>query len=268
MLLKEWIKTHRKIFSPRDLNYLVKNVVKRNYNLMVNQYIIDSEQEYFLKETEKLYKKGVPISYILGKEEFLGQEFKITTDTFIPRPETEILVEKAIEAIKENNFKRILDLGTGCGNIAISIKCELKRVKVFATDISFSALEVANYNSHKYNADIKFINSYLLDCLKEETFDLIISNPPYVALEDIKGSLKYEPRTSLEAKDGGFYFIQKILKEAYKFLTFGGYLIVEIGYNHRERVENLAKRLGVYKIKEWVRDYSGWWRGVILEKSS
>lgn len=248
---KDWLKINRNTFNDRDLRFLVKNAVGK-----------DVAQ---LEKIEKLYIQGMPLAYILGKEEFFGYEFKISPKVLIPRPETELIVEKALEIINSQVFKSVLDLCCGCGNIAISIKKSVsKDLAVFASDCSFNALKIAKLNAKKHKANINFIQSDLLTSFATASFDLIVSNPPYVEDEAIKGSLKYEPRLALSGGGDGLEVIRRLLSEAKRCLREGGYLIVEIGYNHKHSVERIIETLGFYEIKQWIKDYSGNWRGVVL----
>jgi release factor glutamine methyltransferase len=267
MKLKEWILLNNNIFIDSDLRFLIKNIFSNNYFSLIEDVFIDKEKLNYLEKVKRLYKEGMPISYILGKEEFFGLEFEINQNVLIPRKETELIVERAIQIIRENSLKKVLDLGTGCGNIAITIKKILKEeVVVFASDISFLALEVAKKNIDFHQVSIKLMNTDLFEGFKRNVFDLIVSNPPYVDPKEIKGSLIYEPRIALEAQEEGISFIKEILHKAAMYLKREGYLILEIGYNHREIVEYLVRKLGCYEMVDWIKDYSEVWRGIILKK--
>ncbi|MFH1772712.1 MAG: peptide chain release factor N(5)-glutamine methyltransferase [Candidatus Omnitrophota bacterium] len=246
-----WIEDNRHIFHESDMRYLIKNVKSLDR----------------LNEARDLYQKGVPLAYIIGKEEFFGMEFKVNTDVLIPRCETELIVEKTLEVIKRNNYKNILDLCCGSGNVSVVLKKHLKNnCTVYASDISLKALIVANDNAKCHGQKVDFINCDLLTSFKKCYFDIIIANPPYVAPEDIKGSVKYEPRGALEAENKGFCFIKRIIKEAHLYLNNKGSLIIEIGYNHKEALERLIEASGAYTLVEWVKDYSGHYRGAVLKK--
>jgi release factor glutamine methyltransferase len=206
------------------------------------------------------------MAYILGKEDFFGFEFKVNPDVLIPRKETELIVEKALEVIEKDALRCVLDLCCGCGNISISLKKIFDdKINVFASDISLEALRVARRNAELHKADIKIINADLFSGLRWKFFDLIVSNPPYVENKYIKDSLKYEPRIALQANNNGLYYIEKILKEGHDYLKKDGYLIMEIGYNHKDYVSGLLKKLGIYEIIEWIKDYDGNWRGIVLK---
>jgi release factor glutamine methyltransferase len=264
MRLKEWIYSYKDLFCERDLRYLLKEFFSQNYFLKENIFL-DKKTLKYLEEIKEKYQKGFPLAYLLGKEEFFGWEFKVNSSSFIPRPETERLVEEAIELIKKNRLKFILDLGTGCGNIGICLKKILKdKVKVFSSDKSFSALKVAKENVKLHKVKINLIQSDLFLGFKKNCFDLIISNPPYVESFNIKGSLKYEPKEALDGGKEGTEVIKKILFSAFLYLKKEGFLILEVGYNQKEKIMGLIRNLN-YKIEKWIKDYSGFFRGVILK---
>ncbi|MFH1519694.1 MAG: peptide chain release factor N(5)-glutamine methyltransferase [Candidatus Omnitrophota bacterium] len=269
MKLKDWVEVNKKTFGECDLRFLIKNVFKVNsWPAIEREIYLDSQSLKYLNEIKELCDTGMPLAYILGKEEFFGLEFKVNSDVLIPRPETELIVEKAIDIINQNNLQSILDLGCGSGNIAISIKKRIfQETSVFASDISFSATKMARGNAEFNNASIRLVNADLLGAFKQESFDLIISNPPYVEEANIKGSLAFEPKVALSAGKNGLYFIDKILKQAKDYLKSGGYFIMEIGYKHRGPVDNFIHNSDSYKIVEWIKDYSGYFRGVILTKN-
>ncbi len=267
MKLKDWFKTNRIIFSDTDLRYLLENIFSSKYLLLEQKTNIDSEKLIRLEKIKQAYVKGVPLAYILGKEDFFGWQFKVNDNVLIPRKETELIVEKSIEIIKNNCLNFILDLCCGCGNIAISIKKILKDGSViFSSDISIKAIEVAQSNKNFHNTDIHLINSDLLKGFKYKSFDLIVSNPPYVETGFINESLKYEPATALYAGKEGLLFINKILNQAYLYLKDNGFLILEIGYKHKDWIEKIIRNTKFYEILEWIKDYSGHFRGIVLRR--
>ena len=269
MKLKDWLKTNRSFFGDSDLRFLIKNVFNLQHREALGSDIyIDLQNLQYLNEIKELCISGMPLAYVLGKEEFFGLEFRVDRNTLIPRPETELIVEKAVEIINKNNLKSVLDLGCGSGNIAISVKKEVSpEVAVFASDISSKAVEVTRENAELNQVDISIINTDLLDSFKYESFDLIISNPPYVESEHIKGSLLFEPKVALDGGMNGLKLISKILKEAHHYIINQGYLIVEVGYQHKQAVDKLIEREeSFYKLEEWIKDYSEIFRGFVLKK--
>lgn len=266
MKLKDWLKSNKSIFKECDLRFLVKDTLSLRRSLILEQETcLEASQIERLRVIKEAYIKGVPLAYILGKEDFFGREFKVDRNVLIPRKETELIAEKAIDIINKNHLSCILDLCSGSGNIALTIKKAVKReLMVFCSDISRESLEFAKANKEFYNEDIKLVNTDLLSGFKSKSFDLIVSNPPYVESENIKGPLLFEPRLALEAGADGLYFINKILKEAPDYLKDKGYLIIEIGYKHKKAVDKLIKNSAFYKQEEWIKDYSGIFRGVVL----
>lgn len=197
--------------------------------------------------------KGIlPRQYIEGSVNFFGYDFFVTQDVLIPRPETEILVEEAIRlsgAVASGRCVRILDLGTGSANIAISLQNEVKGCKIFASDISVKALEIAKRNASLNGVEgrIEFIESDIFKNIRG-LFDIIISNPPYVAreeFEELPPEVLTEPALALDGGRGGLDFFKAIISEAPDYLMPGGYISLEIGYGQRQAVEDLIDLSGL-----------------------
>lgn len=216
-----------------DLIYLKKYI--KEYNLTASDY-----QKYL----EKL-PTSLPIQYLIGNVNFYGYQIKVNESVLIPRFETELLVEKTINKINRYFPSKkidIIDLGTGSGCIAITLKKELNS-NVYALDISLEALNIAKDNAKLNNAEITFINDDM-DTYKEKKFDVIISNPPYINPdEEIMPLVKdNEPGIALYAKDKGLYHYEQIIKNL-KYLTKENYLLAfEIGYNQAESIKNIANK--------------------------
>ena len=195
-------------------------------------------------------------------------EFETENATLYPRPETEILVEKAIDLlsghVKPDSEPAILDVGTGCGNIAISLTKHIPSGKIVALDISDTALRVARGNAatHGVRERIVFLKSNLFENVKknyENYFDLIISNPPYVSLEDfssLPGEVKSDPYIALYGGIDGMDFYRRITKESPAFLGRGGILLMEIGYNQAEAVKALLENSGNFRDICVYKDYA------------
>ena len=204
--------------------------------------------------------KAEPLQYILGKVEFFGLEFKINKSVLIPRPETEILVEKIIECCDRNIPIKILDIGTGSGNIAVSLAKNLTCCNVVAIDISEEALETAAENSLLNNTDKRivfkkydFMNE---NNLEQESFGLIVSNPPYVSAEEfpsLRPELKvYEPRIALTDNSDGLNFYRSISAAAKTLLKSKGKIFFEVGEGQAESVKNILlqnnfSEIGIFK---------------------
>lgn len=198
-----------------------------------------------LEDNIKKLEEGIPVQYIVGNVDFYGRLFIVDKNVLIPRFETEELVYKTIKYIKKLNKEHldILDLGTGSGCIAITLKKELKNSSVTAVDLSVNALEVAKKNADYNHAEIFFLQSDMLKEVKG-SFDLIISNPPYIAITDNVDEkvLKYEPHMALFAEENGLYYYKQILSQARKFLKETFMIAFEIGDKQGSMVVDLAKK--------------------------
>jgi len=192
---------------------------------------------------------GEPTQYIRGRQEFYGLDFEVTPDVLIPRPETELLVETALELLKGARSPLVCDVGTGSGCVAVSLLSERRDARAVALDISPAALRVAERNAERNGVSgrFRFLVSDCFDALGDEetaTFDLIASNPPYVAedeMETLQREVRdYEPRGALTPGGDGLSVIRRLLDEAPRFLKPGGHLVIEIGYGQHERVASLV----------------------------
>lgn len=202
--------------------------------------------------------KGKPTQYITHRQEFFGREFFVDSNVLIPRPETEHLVESALTFLKEHPSSRILDVGTGSGAIAISVALE-SGCPVFASDISLSALAVAERNRHTYNAPVSFFAADLLDAVMPASIDLLLSNPPYVPGSD-RANMQtevrdWEPPLALFAGDTGFEIYQNLILGAAIALRRGGRLLMELGYQSLERVREML--LPAWTSIEVISDLAG-----------
>jgi release factor glutamine methyltransferase len=194
-----------------------------------------------LKEKAELRAKNrIPVQYIIGKAYFMGEFFKVTPDVLIPRDETEILVSKAIDIIKANNLKNILDIGTGTGCIACTIAKQTNAV-VLGVDISSDALRIAldNVTNLGINNRAVFRKSDIFSKIREEEkFDMIISNPPYIPIgTELSPEVLHEPSIALFAEDNGLSMYHKIVSEAPKYLKNGGWLMFELGLGESSSVK-------------------------------
>jgi len=192
--------------------------------------------------------QGEPIAYILGKREFYGLELAVTKDTLIPRPDTETLVEATLAKISAYASCSVLDLGTGTGAIAIAIAAQRPSARILAVDRSPKALEVAAANAKNIGlANTQFLLSDWFSALGDERFDVIVSNPPYIAENDPhldQGDLRFEPRSALAAGPEGLDDIRRIIDEAQAHLNLAGWLMLEHGYDQAEKVSGLMRQAG------------------------
>lgn len=195
---------------------------------------------------------GEPVAYILGSREFYGLEFAVTPAVLIPRPETELLVELALARIPPDAPSRVLDLGTGSGAVAISIALNRRTAQLTAVDRSPEALEVARENARRLETgNVRFVASDWYAALGEERFELIVSNPPYIAAADShlgQGDLRFEPPSALASGADGLDAIRIIAAGAAAYLTPGGWLLFEHGYDQAERCRELLAADGFREI--------------------
>ncbi len=196
--------------------------------------------------------KGEPIAYLTGTKEFWSLELKVTTDTLIPRADTEVLVELALELIKKNNCHNLLELGTGSGAIALAIASEMPEMNILATDKIKATLLVAKENKIRHKLqNVQFIISDWFNTVKEQKFDIILSNPPYIAQDDMHlydSGLKYEPRTALVSDQKGLADIIEIISASNQYLRQNGILAIEHGYNQASAVRSVFTKHGFTKI--------------------
>lgn len=228
------------------LMYMLDESSQLFSNSLSEQMSKENEEKYF-SLIEKHIKEDVPLSHLVGFEYFYDRKFKVTKDVLSPRMETEELIYKVIEYVKKTNKNnlKILDLCTGSGIIAITIKKELEQVSVdvIASDISEEAIEVANENARFHEATIKFIKSDIFNNI-DDKFDIIVSNPPYIDRKDEvimqNNVLKYDPHLALFAEEEGLYFYRKIIEQAKDYLKENGVMFFEIGYDQRDKIIQLA----------------------------
>ena len=239
------------------LMYMLDESSQLFSNNLSEQMSKEIEDKYF-SLIEKHIKEDVPLSHLVGFEYFYDRKYKVTKDVLSPRMETEELIYKVIEYVKasnKNKFK-ILDLCTGSGIIAITLKKELEQVSVdvIASDISEEAIEVAKENAQSHDATIKFIKSDIFNHINDR-FDIIVSNPPYIDRKDEvtmqDNVLKYDPHLALFAEEEGMYFYRKIIEQAKDYLNENGVMFFEIGYDQKDKIIKLADMNGysaeVYK---------------------
>jgi release factor glutamine methyltransferase len=199
-------------------------------------------------------REGVPIAYLTGQREFWSREFKVAPAVLIPRPETELLVELCLESLSCSQKYTVLDLGTGSGAIAITLAAERPLIEMTAVDKSLDALEIAKDNAVRHNCQhIDFVFSDWLSALSSDlTFDFILSNPPYIAQDDVhlsQGDVRFEPISALVATDNGLGDIKRIANDAKKHLRPGGQLWFEHGYNQAQEIQAILNALNYNNIK-------------------
>lgn len=198
-------------------------------------------------------ESGEPVAYLIGRREFWSLDLEVNAATLIPRAETERLVELALQHIPVNACLRIADLGTGSGAIALAIAHERPQCRVLATDISPQALDVARSNAARLGiSNVAFHQGEWFAALDSEIFDVILSNPPYIAEHDIhlqRGDLRFEPQIALSPGTDGLRDLRRIVQEAPAFMHPGGWLLVEHGYDQQEAVLDLFSKHAFTEIR-------------------
>jgi release factor glutamine methyltransferase len=211
---------------------------------------------------------GEPVAYLTGEKEFFSLSFMVDPSVLIPRPETEALVEAAIERLREKASGRVIDVGTGSGAVAITLKKHLPNLEVFGSDVSEASLEVASKNSARHAADVRWMQSDLLKNV-EGTFDAILANLPYIPAKDIPhltvGVRDYEPHQALDGGGDGLDLLRRFISETAERLNRGGWLFLEVGNAQEEDVRKLLQTAG-YSIESIVNDLAGIPRVVIARR--
>jgi release factor glutamine methyltransferase len=226
--------------------------VNRAYLLAHPEQTLDVRQQAAYDALLERRLQGEPVAYILGEREFFGLKFKVTPATLIPRPDTELLVELALQRMPQDKACRVLDMGTGSGAIAISIALSRPNAKVVAVDASDAALQVARENAERLGVhNICFLHSDWFSALEGQSFDLIVSNPPYVAVGDVhlgQGDVRQEPLSALASGEDGLDDIRKIIEEAGDYLEQGAWLLLEHGYDQAAQVRDRLIQQGFGKV--------------------
>ena len=222
--------------------------------------LLDGDLSASYGELLERRRKGEPIQYITGETEFYGLPFVVTPDVLIPRPETEHLVEKVIQLASDFAAPRIVDIGTGSGAIAVALAHKLPNAELTATDFSKFALAIARENAKCNGVEVRFFEGDLLAPVAAEKFELVVSNPPYVAMAD-RDSLdlevrEYEPALALFAGEDGLDIYRRLIPASFDALVHGGFAVLEIGYGQSAAIVELLTRAGFERI-EFVPDLQG-----------
>lgn len=239
-----------------ETKLLLRHVLKLTQAelIMFNDRVLSNDE---LIQFDKLLQQrlsGVPINYILGYREFYSRQFKVTVNTLIPRPETEILVAEILNRLTPGDA--LLDLGTGTGCIAITCKLEMPTIVVVAIDKDQATLEVARGNANKLGAEITFLQSDWYENINGK-FAIIVSNPPYIANNDPHlENLSHEPQHALTDFNDGLDCFRHIISGANKYLLFNGYLLLEHGFDQAVQIREMLTESGFMNIKT-IKDYAG-----------
>ena len=238
-----------KISTPKmKARLLLQYVLKKPRRYLIvydNQELTKKQEREYLKYIE-LLRQGEPIEHITHNKEFMKLNFYVDENVLIPRQDTEVLVEEVMKIAKKMRAKKILDLCTGSGAIAISLAKYLENVELTALDISGKALDIAiaNAKNNHVQEKITFVESNLFQDLGQEKYDIIVPNPPYIRKEELRNldrEVRKEPTIALDGGEDGLDFYRRIVDEAYEYLKYGGYICLEIGYDQKEDVMKIIK---------------------------
>lgn len=227
--------------------------------LKYHEHIKQEDLDSFIELANKYLLENIPVQYIIGYTYFYNLKIKVNKNVLIPRFETELLVEEVIKRVSLEDKIDILDIGTGSGCIALALKANLPNTNILAIDISQEALNVAQENAKINQIDVQFLQSDIFSNIPNfQKFDIIVSNPPYIGINDEVDSIviNNEPHLALFAKEDGLYFYQQILQQAPNYLKPKSMLAFEIGYNQKEALEALINKYFPNSQYEFVKDFN------------
>ena len=262
----------------REAGSLLEHVIERDRTFIIThaEDLITREKQQSFRECVARRAEGEPLQYITGRQAFFGLDFEVTKDVLIPRPETELLVETALTLVdKGTAAPYICDVGTGSGCIAVALLHENQRATAVGIDLSIEGIQVARRNAvrHSVAARVSFL---VADCLSalgrgKPMFDLVVSNPPYVAASALDGLQRevrdHEPRLALTPGVDGLTIIRRLLVDSVAFVKTGGHLLMEIGFDQGEAVERLIDRTS-WKLLGIHEDLQGIPRVLVLQKTT
>ena len=269
-----------KALSPRvEAETLVAHFTNmKRLDLFTGNKLISPSARLSIEKALGVRRKGIPLAHLTGLAPFYGRNFQVTKDTLIPRPETEVLVEETLKLLKTRfGGKRaeILDVGTGSGCIALSLTLEYPACRMTALDVSPKALAVAMKNTESFGLSgqvqltpSRFFESFGPD--KHGFWDIIVSNPPYVAEEDwphLSREVRSEPRLALDGGKGGLHVVEKLLREAPLYLKPGGLILIEIGKGQSIRLAKFLKNHKEFKSLHFIKDLNWVDRVLVAEKN-
>jgi len=262
-----------KISNPQlDSEILLSNSIKKDKkHIILNpKEILNSEQTETFKNLIERRKKGEPVAYLINKKDFWKDEFFVNKDVLIPRPDTELIIEQVLKIYSKNSQLQILDIGTGSGCILLSILKERPNFYGTGIDISKKSIKVSKLNAKQLNLTnrVKFFDSSI-DNFKIGKYDLIVSNPPYIELFNLryleKDVINFEPKLALSGGFDGFSKIRKVINKAKILIKKNGKFILEIGFNQKNKVKKILNEEGFY-VNRAIRDYGNNDRCIISTK--
>jgi len=262
-----------KILNPQlDSEILLSDSIKRDKkHIILNpKELLNSEQLDKFKSLIERRKKGEPIAYLINKKEFWKDEFFVNKDVLIPRPDTELIIEQVLKIYLKDRQLQVLDIGTGSGCILLSILKERPNFYGTGIDISKKSINVSKFNAKRLNltSRVKFFHSSV-DNFKIGKYDLIVSNPPYIELLNLKylekDIVNFEPKLALSGGLDGFSKIRKVINKARTLIKKNGKFILEIGFNQKNKVKKILKEEGFY-VNKAIRDYGNNDRCIISTK--
>ncbi|WP_419777916.1 peptide chain release factor N(5)-glutamine methyltransferase [Malaciobacter marinus] len=271
MTIKDCIKNYSKQLRDithipnKEVEILILHILQKNVIWLHLHYNEEFKHE---KELEKLVKKratNYPMEYITKKASFYGELFEVATNVLIPRPETELLVENAVEILKDIKSPKVLEIGTGSGIISVMLAKLVDNIKIIAVDINDDAITLAKKNAKKHEVEhkIEFVKSDLYENIDEQIFDMTISNPPYIANSyKLPLNVEFEPRSALFGGEVGDEILKRIIDDTYNKKI--RYLLCEMGYDQKKPLEEYFKNFDIQKY-EFYKDYSNFDRGFSIK---
>lgn len=245
-----------------DAQVLLAHTLKRDRTYIIahaRDPLDAGDQEQF-QELLAQRLKGTPVAYLTGEQEFWSLPISVSPDTLIPRPETELMVELALEKIPRDREFAVADIGTGSGAIALALASERNKIHLLACDNSNAAIQVAGSNAKRLGiSNVEFITGSLFVPFGDKKFDLVVCNPPYIAENDphlAQGDVRFEPRSALAAGPDGLDVIRRVVHDARQHLLPAGWLMIEHGYDQEACVEELFRQAGFEEV-ECYRDLAG-----------
>jgi release factor glutamine methyltransferase len=273
--LNEGIRTLKqsKIPNPQlDSEILLSNSIKRDkkYIILNPKELLNSEQVETFKNLIERRRRKEPVAYLINKKEFWKDEFFVNKDVLIPRPDTELIIEQVLKIYSKDSQLQVLDIGTGSGCILLSILKERPNFYGTGIDISKKSINVSKFNTKQLNLinRVKFFHSSV-DNFKIGKYDLIVSNPPYIELLNLKylekDVVNFEPKLALSGGLDGFSKIRKVINKASTLIKKNGKFILEIGFNQKNKVKKILKEEGFY-VNKAIKDYGNNDRCIISTK--